>query len=180
MSVEIKVNKTGKTNKFIHDIINSYKKYSTKEERNFDWYVPLCISFVIIIILILSIGDGTKIISLLKEFNSIVITVVAILAGFNSASLSVIASSNIKTLGLLFSSKRGEDSNLLLQTVSLFGYSIIIEILILMVGIILIFIWNVINSIVSNIPDTQCYCIIVNSVITIIAIPWITVIFHSL
>lgn len=184
VSIETKVKKTGRTNAFIVSIWKDYRKYSSKEERDFDWNIPLIIACSVIVISFVLIKDGNGIVSALKDFNNVALTVVAILAGFNTVSLSVIAASNTKALGKLFASERQDDaeskSNLLRQTISLFGYSIIVELIILVVGTMLIFILNSLIPLISHLNDSKCWCIILKASIALLAIPWIAFIFHSL
>lgn len=146
MSVETKVS-TKTTNKnFFSKMLSDYRKFSTKKERFFDWAIPAIIAFIISILIIFIISDVDGIFTLLIDFNNIVLTIVAILAGFNTASLSVIAASNTKVLGQLDASvridRKDEKSTLLRQILSLFGYSIIIELGILILGTIFIFLLN--------------------------------------
>lgn len=184
MSIETKVKKKGKTNEFVIEIWKDYRKYSSKEEVSFDWNVPKLIACFVSLIAIIAIKDATSVVSILKDFNNIALTVVAILAGFNTASLSVIAASNTKALGKLYASERQDSvessSNLLRQTVSLFGYSIIIELVILVIGAILIFVFNGLSTALTYLPDMRYSDLYEKFLIAVVLLPWIAFIFHSL
>lgn len=184
MTIETKVKKKGQTNEFVIAIWKDYRKYSSKEEVSFDRNIPVAVACFVSLIAIVVIKDANGIVSILKDFNTVALTVVAILAGFNTASLSVIAASNTKALGNLYASERLDDnensSNLLRQTVSLFGYSIIIELAILVIGGILIFVFNTLVTVLTYLPQMKYWDIYEKIIITIVAIPWIAMIFHSL
>ncbi|PYI50278.1 hypothetical protein [Paenibacillus flagellatus] len=184
MSIETKVKKKGKTNDFVIAIWKDYRRYSSKEEVSYDWNVPKLIACLVALIAIIVIKDAISVVSILKDFNNIALTVVAILAGFNTASLSVIAASNTKVLGNLYASVRQDgvegSSNLLRQTVSLFGYSIIIELAILVIGAILIFVFNGLSTALTHLPDLRYSDLYEKFLVAVLSLPWISFVFHSL
>ncbi|MED0673153.1 hypothetical protein P4S95_23545 [Aneurinibacillus aneurinilyticus] len=180
MKVSTKVKSKGSVNKHLIKIWKNYKKFSTNDERRFDILVPVILSMILVLICGLLIHKTTDLITILKEFNSAALTVLAILAGFNTTSLSVIAASNPTFLGKLYGSNRNkannEKSNLLEQTISFFGYAILIQISLLIFGAVMVF---VLGSIAYSqfIINFEVYTKIT---LTIITWPWISTVFHSL
>lgn len=77
--------------RFIRKNIKDYIRYSTPSELRFDFLVPLIITFVIVIAISLIIPSPRDYASIVLELNSLAITIIAILAGFNTASLAIIA-----------------------------------------------------------------------------------------
>lgn len=187
MKIEVDVKSKRSVNYYIKKVWKDYHKYASKRERIFDKSVPFILSTVVVLLSSLFIDSYSNFLGLLKDFNNTSLAVIAIIAGFNTASLSVIAASNFSVLGKLFGSDRVEDNcnddnnkeqtNLLRQTVSFFGYAILTELLILIVGVILIFLFNIAEEI--NFTNSFLICGI-KWTISFLAIPWVTSIFHSL
>jgi phosphoglycerol transferase MdoB-like AlkP superfamily enzyme len=119
----------------IINIIKNYFKLSSKEEIRFDIVIPFIISCLTVLLLFLRKSDMLEI---LQEINNVIISVMSILAGFNTASVAIIASSN--PLGfveeLSDNSNEQEGRDLLNSLTSYFSYAIVLQLFILIISII--------------------------------------------
>lgn len=79
-------------NKFIRKNVKNYINYSTPSELRFDILVPFFIAIVVTLAAALIIPSPRDFATMILELNGITITITAILAGFNTASLAIIAS----------------------------------------------------------------------------------------
>lgn len=92
-------------NRDIFEIIKKYKKYTTKKEWIF-YLLTISITSLIMFLLISILCDTNKnLLNSINEITTVSLTIVAIITGFNTTSLSVIASSNNKILRFLKSKK---------------------------------------------------------------------------
>lgn len=157
----------------IFKIIKNYFKESSKQEIRFDLLVPFCISTIIVFFLYLS---RVNMLDILKEINDVIISVMSILAGFNTASVAIIASSN--PLGVVEAMENqgdhGEGQRLLNSLTSYFSYAIILQLFILIVSIIAAITLKFFDM--STIADNK-YLFISLSMIFII---WFTLVLNSL
>jgi len=132
-------------NRHITTIITDYFRYSSRKELWCDVAIPITISIIVFLIVgwfSKSTGD------IVKVFNDIItnaLAVMAILAGFNTACLAVIASTSRETLHNLIDSVPEDDErdvSILKRIITFFSYAICSQILILIVG----FIYIVVNN----------------------------------
>lgn len=157
----------------IFKIIKNYFKESSKQEIRFDLLVPFCISSIIVFFLYLS---KVNMLGILKEINDVIISVMSILAGFNTASVAIIASSN--PLGIVEAMENqgdhSEGQRLLNSLTSYFSYAIILQLFILIVSIIAAITLKFFDM--GTITDNK-YLFISLSLIFII---WFTLVLNSL
>ncbi|PAQ15030.1 hypothetical protein CD798_08275 [Bacillaceae bacterium SAOS 7] len=84
----------GKKSSFIKGSFKRYLFNSTPLELVFDWVYPFAISLIIFIVIISLDKSSSSLLLILTKLNDVSINVIAILAGFNTASLAIIASTN--------------------------------------------------------------------------------------
>jgi hypothetical protein len=151
-----KLKKTDSVNKDIHQIVSDYFHCSSKSELFFDCLIPILVAAVIFIISSFVSQNSAKILDIILKLNSSSINIMAILAGFNTASVAVIASTNKATLNQLYDANQNNDPtsnkgesvfrrfysmiinqkevNILKLTISLFCYAIALQLIILILG----------------------------------------------
>lgn len=140
-------------NGFIISNVGNYIKHSTPRELCFDVIIPLLLSTLLISVLYIILPTPSSFAKSISEINNTVITIIAILAGFNSASLAIIASSskivntnlmNTETIKTESIGKIKKIKNLIFNTpsykeldaiVSFFAYAVISQLLILIVSL---------------------------------------------
>ncbi len=130
-------------NKHIFIIIKDFFRFSTKAEIRFDILFSLFLSFIFFGLLALIEPSNKSLLSTIDKINGTALAVIAILAGFNITSLSIIAASNKEALTKIV--KLGKDktkNNVLKQIITFFSYSILIQLIILVIGTILVIIIN--------------------------------------
>ncbi|ARK23258.1 hypothetical protein SporoP37_00180 [Sporosarcina sp. P37] len=151
--VKIKRNKT-EHNKFIRNNVINYLKYSTPRELIFDIVAPLFIALIVATFAAYLIPTPRDFAIVIQDLNSITITITAILAGFNTASLAIIASSSslsenkVVTKAIPEPNLKGLNKikNLILNNptkkeidavISFFAYAVISQLLILVISLII-------------------------------------------
>lgn len=154
-------------------IIKNYFRLSSSAEIRFDLMIPFAISIIVVILLY---NSQLNILKVLKDINDVVISVMSILAGFNTASVAIIASSNPLSVAesLDHQNNNQEGQRLLDSLTSYFSYAIILQLAILIVSII--------ASIALNFID---YKLIKNNVylhasLALVFTLWFTVVLNSL
>ncbi|MHA7743869.1 hypothetical protein [Priestia aryabhattai] len=154
-------------------IIKNYFKLSSKKEISHDVFIPFIISIVTVSLTFYMKLDVLKI---LQELNNVIMTVMSILAGFNTASIAIISSSNpsklIQNLGN--QSQRGEGEQLLDSLTGYFSYAIILQLLILIVGLVAAVFLKFIP-----LKDIESYFYI-STIMFGIFVVWFTIVIHSL
>ncbi|KWZ68340.1 hypothetical protein [Bacillus altitudinis] len=137
-------------NRDLIEIIKKYRKYTTKREWRF-YLLSISVTSLIMFIIVYLLGDTNK--NLLNSINEITVvslTIVAIITGFNTTSLSVIASSNNRILKFLKNKKLNNNSDLkdtiLKQILVFFSFSMIYGLFILFLGILIILIFKYIDN----------------------------------
>lgn len=152
-----------------------YFKISTKSEKIFDIILPLFIA-VGVVIPIHCLMD-VKLLDFIKNFisiNSIVLSSIAILVGFNIASVAVIAGSQSELVQKLktVKSETDKDETVFSVLIIFFTWSILIQLLVILVGILgfLIAQFNL-NKSLSNII-TPWYIFVLFGI-------WVFLIIHS-
>jgi hypothetical protein len=184
MAIDVKIGMAKKVNTYIVMVWQDYHMYAGLKERQFDIYLPLVLSVIFVGFTALIVPMATDVIGILKDLNNAALNVISILAGFNTASLSVIAASNFAILGRLFGSERedsksAEKSNLLKQTISFFGYAILIQLGLLVLGAILVFVFGSVAVIAKDHP-WPLWNLTIKWVAAVFSFFWIGTIFHSL
>ncbi|ANU28411.1 hypothetical protein [Planococcus versutus] len=99
LKYKVKSNRVkSKKNKFVQNNVIDYLRYSTPSELKFDFFVPLFITLIVTAIVAFIIPTPRDYASMILELNSLAITIIAILAGFNTASLAIIATVSNKNI----------------------------------------------------------------------------------
>lgn len=127
-------------NRDLFEIILNYKRYTTKKEWQFYIILPLLLSTIVFIFIGFFEPYNMGILNSILDINQTSLTVIAILAGFNTTSLSIIAASNNKVLRYLQNVKLKKDSengSVLKQIISFFSFAIIFQLIILVIGLFL-------------------------------------------
>ncbi|OHR73702.1 hypothetical protein HMPREF3291_18430 [Bacillus sp. HMSC76G11] len=156
----------------IYQVVKSYFKLSSKKEIRHDLLVPFVISVILVSVLLLAKLDLLKI---LVDLNDVIITVMSILAGFNTASIAIISSSNtVGFLQRLEQDGRQEGDQLLKSLTSYFSFAIILQLFILIISIIASVILKLVKYeyIVANIYNLTIF--------SILFILWFAIVLNSL
>ncbi|MFP7414383.1 hypothetical protein [Priestia filamentosa] len=155
-----------------YKIVKNYFKLSSKAELRHDLIFPFIISLVLILLLYFC---DLNIIKILKDLNEVIITVMSILAGFNTASIAIISSSNpLGFVERLEQQGRAEADKLLKSLTCYFSYSIILQLFILIISIIASIALKFIDF--ENISDNIYYILILCTLFVI----WFTLVLNSL
>lgn len=188
--------KSEKKHGFIIDNIKNYVIHSTPKELFFDIIMPVFISLVLVLTITKLLPNPAAYVKTLYEINGTIVTIIAILAGFNSASLAIIASSSklvntplIDTSNIKYPKRnffqRVKDSIFnnpsykeLDAIVSFFAYAVISQLLILILSLLFHIILTavqkttIINSIFGNSTEM--------TLLFLISGCWFTLILHSI
>ncbi|MFC5587532.1 hypothetical protein ACFPRA_01245 [Sporosarcina soli] len=120
------------------EVIANYKKYTTQTEFKLFLGIPIIASILVFIYFWFFEKSNSNLLSYIMEMNQNSLTVVAILAGFNTTSLSIIAASNNKVLKFLKQHKlKDSEDTVLKQLVSFFSFAILVQLIVLVIGIML-------------------------------------------
>lgn len=127
-------------NQHLNKIFLDYFKHSSKKELGFDLGLPVIISIILFVIVGLFALSTSDIIKIFTDIISSSLSVLAILAGFNTTCLAVIASTNHETLKKLINKRDNTDadSSILYKIAVFFSYAICSEVVLLIIGIIYI------------------------------------------
>lgn len=125
-------------NTHYYEILKNYYKYMSRGELLIDSLFPMGISLILFTFFYFFEPSTTNILNSILDINNISLAVIAILAGFNTTSLAIIASSNKEVLKNIFNRKSNDGkSNILEQTVSFFTFAILFQISTLVIGTII-------------------------------------------
>lgn len=127
------VDSYNKPGRDIKEIFVNYKSYITKTELRLFISIPIVISMITFCYLGFFEDSNTTLLDYIVEMNHISLTVIAILAGFNTTSLSIIAASNNRKLNN--ASEKLKPSGVLRQLVTFFSFAIVMQLFVLMTGI---------------------------------------------
>lgn len=131
-------NEHDKPGRDFKEIITNYINLTTKTERRIFLGLPLMASILVFIYFWFFEKSNSNLLGYIMEMNQSSLTVVAILAGFNTTSLSIIAASNNKVLKYLKQHKvNGSEETVLKQLVSFFSFAILLQLIVLVIGILL-------------------------------------------
>lgn len=153
-------------------IIRNYHEPSAVKERRFDMGIPFIIASLSIFTLIYF---DRNLLEILKELNNVSVTVMSILAGFNTASIAIISSSNpLNFVESIEQDVHTKGRQLLNGLTTYFSYAIILQLFILIVSIVSSVLLKFISyeSITNN-----CF---VFSLFALIFLFWFTLILNSL
>lgn len=135
------------------EVFKNFKKYTTPLEFKMFIGTPIVISIIIFISFLLIDISNTNLLKVIIEMNSKSLTVIAILAGFNTTSLAIIAASNSSVLKFLRQhTVSNGNGSLLKQLVSFFSFAILIQLIVLIAGILLEVISSSFSEIGSALP----------------------------
>lgn len=135
------------------EVVTNYKKYTTKTEFKLFLGIPILASVLVFIYFWFFEKSNSNLLSYIMEMNQSSLTVVAILAGFNTTSLSIIAASNNEVLKFLKKHKsKGSEDSLLKQLVSFFSFAILLQLIVLVAGVLLSMITKSFGGIVEIFP----------------------------
>ncbi|MCM3022577.1 hypothetical protein [Heyndrickxia ginsengihumi] len=120
-----KVKKKRKSpNQDLYKIVKKYFIISSFHEKMYDLVLPFVLSAASFLLIYFSKIDLLKITS---DLNNVILTILSILAGFNTASLAVISSSNqAKVIDKLSREDKTEGEDLLDGLTSYFSYAILL------------------------------------------------------
>ncbi|ATC52511.1 MULTISPECIES: hypothetical protein [Bacillus] len=147
----VKKDKSDKLNRDLWEIIKDYKRYTTKSEWRF-YFISISLTSLVMFSLIACFIDTNKnLLNSINEITTVSLTIVAILTGFNTTSLSVIASSNNKILKFLKSKTLKNNvldskDSILKQILVFFSFSMIYGLFILFIGILIILLFKYLYS----------------------------------
>lgn len=200
MKITLKRNRKSNETGFIVQSLKVYIKASTPKELSFDWIFPLVLSIAVFTLMFYLSDSNLQILKIIEKINSTAINVIAILAGFNTASLAVITSSNRELLNKLnttispsekveFSKpslfKRmklaitnNTKSNTLKITINFFCYAVIIQLIALIFGLLASAMYDFLPNI-QQISFFSLGDLTERFVLLIYGVFWLTLILHS-
>ncbi|MBE7148916.1 hypothetical protein MN093_14415 [Bacillus mycoides] len=143
------VNKIKGINNEIIEVFKNYFKYSSRAELGFDIVIPVIISLLIFVSLAFLEPSNKQFLLNIKEVNNTSMAIMAILAGFNTTSLAIIATAGGSALGHLYQLKI--KNNIVNQIITFFTFAIMSQIIILIFGIIILILSNSLQGIYGNI-----------------------------
>lgn len=175
---ESEYNKPGRD---FREVISNYKKYTTNFEFRLFLAIPIISSIFIFAFYWFFGNSNADLLNRIMEMNRDSLTVIAILAGFNTTSLSIIAASNNNVLKFLRQHKLPDSEDTLLkQLVSFFSFAILLQLMVLTIGILLSMIsksfmdisnaFPVLSGLVVKIPLTLLGALWLGAVIFVIII----------
>ncbi|ALS73921.1 hypothetical protein AUC31_01050 [Planococcus rifietoensis] len=133
------------------EVLTNYKKYTTSFEFKTFLGIPIIASIIVFSTFLLIDISNAELLRIVIDMNSDALTVIAILAGFNTTSLAIIAASNSSVLKFLRQhTVENGDGTLLKQLVSFFSFAILIQLIVLIGGLILEVISNSFSGIASS------------------------------
>jgi hypothetical protein len=136
-----------KANKFPFEVTINYFKFSTKAEKIFDFIIPIVLTGMIMYLVYFVNPSTSTVLKGIKDINNQTLTFISILAGFNIASISVLATSGSKLLEDLRKSKSQSypDKTLFEIMMTFFCAAVVSEFFIIFAGVILLVISSIIN-----------------------------------
>lgn len=136
-----------KANNFPFTIGVNYLKFASKAEKIFDFFLPAILSAVIIVIICIVDPETSTVVKGIKEINNQTLTFISILAGFNVASISVLATAGSTLLRKLKETKSEKVRGVSLFEVMMtfFCAAIVSQFVIILLGVVLLVISSLIN-----------------------------------
>lgn len=206
MKTSVKISRT-KSEPFVFKIIKTYLKDSTPSELRFDILTPIFLSLILAFTTLYFLPNPRQQLLLISEMNGVSITIISILAGFNTASLAIIASAHKETLlkeispnSLVNDEVDLKDSfdeeplgffrkvvilltnnstdNKMRTLISFFSYAIISQLIIIVIGLSLAVIFSAISKSNTELLQTNIYVeLLISQSFSVI---WISMIFHAI
>lgn len=128
-------------------IFYDYLDLSRREHLYFDFGVPVAISLLTVIILFMTGATPSFLVSVINSSIGVMITAFSILAGFNTASLSIIATSSSKVAQQLKENYIiGSDRKQMEQILAYFAWSVVFQLTLLFISMALMFVFAVDSS----------------------------------
>lgn len=192
-------------NSLFKNNLKNYLENSTPKELAFDWIIPILFSFIVFIFVYYISSHPRNILQVIREINNLALIIVPILAGFNTASLAIIASASSfikskddksssendfkeditypsvkqsifkKLYNLIVNNKTGNDLHTL---VSFYAYAIIFQLVLLIIGIVISALITLIDISVFQIMPLPDYLLIV--ILCLLGFLWLLLLFHSI
>ncbi|WP_260857034.1 hypothetical protein [Bacillus thuringiensis] len=140
-----------KANKFPYEITKNYWKFASTAEKIFDFLVPAILTCIVWYFIKIMDPEPSTVLKGIKDINSQSLTFISILAGFNVASISVLATASSKLLENLkkMESRKHSGTSLFEIMMTFFCASIILQFFIILVGVMIL----VISSVTNLPPD---------------------------
>ncbi|WP_404407650.1 hypothetical protein [Jeotgalibacillus malaysiensis] len=201
MKTEVKVKRI-KSESFLKNIFRSYIDHSTPSELKFDLVIPAILSFTLCLILYYFIEIPREFLIIISGINGLSVTIISILAGFNTASLAIIASTNKDFLNneiskadddldlkddipkqtnsffksLLVTLFNNKSDNKLKTLIIFFSYAIVAQLIIIVIGLSFDIIFSAALSSTFEILNLEA--VIETTIALIFIFMWLTVTFH--
>lgn len=161
------------------EVFSNYKKYTTDTEFKLFLGMPLTASILVFIYFWFFEKSNTQLLSYIMDMNQSSLTVIAILAGFNTTSLSIIAASNNKVLKYLKKNKiENSDDTILKQLVSFFSFAILLQLIVLATGILLSMVTKSFDGVIEVFPYISG--LIVKLPLSIIGVIWLGLVLFTI
>lgn len=177
---EQKINrKHSSVNADTNNILFGFFKFATTKEKRFDIGLPFAISAIIFVSAYFLIRSNQNLLDIVKDLNSVSLSIMSILAGFNTTSLAVIASTQQKTLFRLFE-KNGQknDKNILEQLLTFFSYSIIIQLILIILGSLLLVMLKYASDLYKNLSFVNYFSS--HIILSVVGLIWLGLVLHTL
>lgn len=136
-----------KANNFPFTIALDYLKFASKAEKIFDFIIPAIMSAIIIVTISIVDPETSTVLKGIKEINNQTLTFISILAGFNVASISVLATAGSSLLTNLKekTSVKIKDKTLYEIMMTFFCAAIVSQFVIILLGVIILIVSSLIN-----------------------------------
>lgn len=141
-----------KTNDFPIRMLNDFYKFSSRSEKLCDFGIPAVASITIALFLFCFHGTTYNLIKGIPQINNQVLTSISILAGFNIASISVLATINSDLMKRLFTEKSNEHQEVTLfkKLMTFFSAAVTMQFIIILIGIAILIYFSVSDSFEIN------------------------------
>lgn len=161
------------------EVISNYKEYTTSFELKIFVGIPIIASIIVFGSFMLIDISNTELLKIVIDMNSNALTIIAILAGFNTTSLAIIAASNSSVLKFLrqHTVVKG-NATLLKQLVSFFSFAILIQLIVLIGGLVL----EVISNTFGGMANTFSFLtgLLVKVPLSILGAVWLSIILFTI
>ncbi|MGD6845247.1 hypothetical protein ACQCVH_22345 [Bacillus infantis] len=136
-----------KANKFPIEVSINYLRFSSRSEKVFDFIIPLLLTGLIMWLVVSIDPSSSTVLKGIKDINNQTLTFISILAGFNIASISVLATSGSKLLEDLRRerSTKFPEKTLFEIMMTFFCAAVVTEFFIIFIGVLLLVISSIIN-----------------------------------
>ncbi|WP_279620600.1 hypothetical protein NQ126_010010 [Priestia megaterium] len=165
-------------NSHLEEIFKNYFIFASKKENIFDISIPVVISLIIFVILFFFEPSNSSILKSISNVNAIALSIIAISAGLNTACLTLVATAQQETLKKLYNSgENPEERNILKQVITFFAFSILFQLIILVIG-------TVFGTISENIPHIYKELEFISQgaakiILVVFGFVWVSIILYS-